>query len=326
MARLPPNPSHPGIEKMDQGRDPGRFRPIGNLTSKIATTLVAKGTAMNGSIRRPGNSETDASQGRTDTDTPTITRHGVPTSSVRPSSLPAILARTELLAHLHRDPARLLPQCTQSSIAAVWIDCGAVGSGWDGCAGRYELVAPIGEDDRQSALAFLDDALAPAGEAFVIAELGRLRALTISRDVGQDLTLVLAVYADEMMRYPADAVREVLRGWRGKFWPAWAELADQLDRLVGPRLALRATLQRGYRKPEYSPDWTPPPTEDEKREVMELLERHGIRLDDRGRIRPLEREPVLLADMERAERELPEIRDMWIRRLLADETTAAGAA
>ncbi len=310
------------LKNMNQdGRHPSR--PIGNLMSGIVNTLANRTTATNGSGTRPNASETDVYA--IGLPTRIGTQHGEHGSETQSASLQTIVSRPELYARFLRNPVQLLPPLMRSAIAETWVD-GDTGFGWDGLVSSYSLTRPISEIERSAALAVVGNTLDPAGEDFALTELARLRTMTISRDVGQDLALVLSAYADELQRYPADAVREVLRGWRGKFWPAWAELAERLDRLVAPRHALRVALQRGYRKPEYSPDWTPPPTPEQKLQVDALLAEYGIMVDERGRVRPLEREPVALADMKRAERELPEIRDMWIRRLLVDEPAIAGAA
>lgn len=307
----------------DESRSCCPSRSIGSLMSETLNSLSITAGTMPGSTGRDRNAATTIS--RKATGSPISTRHGAPGSGTPRISLPAVLARTDLLAALHRNPARLLPPCVQSSLAETTDNFGSAASGWDGYAVRYEVTQPIGDGDRAAALAFVAETLKPASEEFVIAELGRLRLLTVSRDIGQDLAFVFAVYADELKRYPADAVRDVLRGWRGKWWPAWAELSEKLDRLVVARKALRDALKRGYRQPEYSPDWIPPPTDEQKREVDALLAEHGILVDERGRVRPLEPEPVVLADVERAERELPQIREMWIKRLLGSEPLARPA-
>jgi hypothetical protein len=312
---------------MDQQDERGLSTRIGGLTSKIANTAIAKATAMNGSTARPPNSEIAAWRGPTNTDTPISTQRGAPTSSEHLTSLPAIIGNPRSLALLRRNPAQFLPPSIRSAIVEAWVD-GDTSHGWDGYVARYDVGRPLDEHDRGAALAFLDDALLPAGEDLVLTELARLRAITASRDVGQDLALVFSAYADELQRYPADAVCDVLRNWRGKFWPTWAELAERLDRIVKPRHALRSAIERGYRKPDVPPEQRVPLSDEGRREIDELLARHGIRLDHRGRVRPMEREPLPpmnAADQERMEQELAAQRARWTALLLADETTAGAA-
>ena len=282
-------------------------QPIGSLMAKTVNTLQSGDGTRQRLPTRETHSATTTSPSRRLPQTGT--HRGVPGSAISSVSLPAIVAKPELLADLHRNPAKFLPPSTRSAIAEMWAD-GDTGNGWDGYVRGYQLARPISENEREAALAFAEESLRPASEDFILAELGRLRALTVSRDIGQDLALVFAAYADELAQYPADAVREVLRGWRGKFWPTWAELVDRLDRIVAPRKALMEALRRGYREPEHSPEWTPP-TEEQKREVLELLAKNGIRLDERGRVRPMERAPMTAADRQRMDAELAEFRARW---------------
>ena len=82
-----------------------------------------------------------------------------------------------------------------------------------------------------------------------------------------------------------------------------AELIERLERLVKPRRALREALKRDYQSPAVSPDWTPPPSEEDKAAVLELLAKHGIEFDDHGRMRPPESEALTRADIARIRRE-----------------------
>ncbi|HEX5321477.1 MAG TPA: hypothetical protein VFW46_20130 [Stellaceae bacterium] len=158
--------------------------------------------------------------------------------------------------------------------------------------------------------------LAPASEAFIVAELGRLRSLTVSRDIGQDLALVFAAYVGELREYPADAIRDVLRGSArsNKFWPSIAELIDPLDRLVRPRKALRRALVSGkYQPPETSPDWIAPTPEDIA-EAEALLRAHGLWDAETGRPKEHRNLPPMpsAAERERMAAELDQFRERWV--------------
>lgn len=176
----------------------------------------------------------------------------------------------------------------------------------------YELVAPLADAERDTALAFAEAILAPASEKLVLAELSRLRALTASRQAGEDLALIFSAFADELMAYPADAVRSVLRGWRGKFWPSWGELADELDRIVGPRQALREALRRGYRESESAPAWSRP-SEEEVARVAQMLVDAGISraVAARASGRAVELPKMTAADREVMASELAQFRERW---------------
>lgn len=86
----------------------------------------------------------------------------------------------------------------------------------------------------------MEESLAGAPVKVVARELARLRALTKMKDT--DAAMVAAAYAEEMARYPADAVAEVCRSWDGVFFPAWSELRDRLETTVAHRRSLLAAL------------------------------------------------------------------------------------
>lgn len=230
---------------MDPTRAKPGSHPIGSLISRIVSTQRVVDGTVDASARRPTHSPTAATgMGRS---TQTGTLPGGPGSATQTSSLPAILPEQAALT-AQRDPARLLPQCVQSCLAAVWDD-ERTSYGWDGYVAAYELVAPLPDAERRAAIELAEQMLRPAGEEILITELGRLRAMTVSRDVGQDLAMLFAIYADELRDYPADAIRGVMRAWpRGeRFWPSAAELRERLDRLVKPRRALLAGLRGNLR-------------------------------------------------------------------------------
>jgi hypothetical protein len=184
----------------------------------------------------------------------------------------------------------------RSSLEATWNDAGDEQYGWDGSVVRYELSRPRTATEIAEAIDIAEASLLPMSEREVLAELARVRAMTVSRDISIDLQLVLSAYADELMKYPADAVREVLRAWPldEKFWPSMSELTARLNRLVAPRLALLDGLRQGYRAPEVSPAWIPPKpvTEEERAEVEAMLAKWGFVTDEHGRVRPVEQEPL----------------------------------
>lgn len=116
--------------------------------------------------------------------------------------------------------------------------------------GYRQIDAPVADIDR--ALALVDDSLASASPQLIKAELARLRVTTKARAEGaDDLRMTMAAYAEYLTEYPADVVVDALRWWARveKWWPAWAELKELLDRRVLKRKALRKALlaetQRG---------------------------------------------------------------------------------
>ncbi len=158
----------------------------------------------------------------------------------------------------------------------------------------YEFASEAPQHDLESARSIATEMLRPAHPKLILKELARLRMLTVSRDIGADVELLLAAYTAELRDYPADIITEALRAWpkTQRFWPSLAELTERLNRLLRPRRALNQALRKGYQKPETSPDWIPP-TKDEKTAVSEFLLRRGLVLDrSRGKERPLETEPL----------------------------------
>lgn len=295
---------------MDDENRSGSSQPIGSLMSRTLNSLSTRVETTRGSSER-GRAVVTTTTARA-TSSLTTTPRGELGSEMQTISLPAIVSQTAPREDLHRNPAKLLPPSTRSAIVEEW-DGNDIGYGWDGRVSRYEIIHPISEAEQAAALAFVQETLEPATEDFVLGELGRLRALTVSRDIGQDLTLVFAAFTDELLKYPPDAIREVLREWprTERFWPSMAELNERISLIVGPRKALLVALRRGYQPPETSPDWIEPSDVD-KAAVTELLAKHGYSIDRTGRVYSPEAEPLTpearrkIADEIKAFRLLPE--------------------
>lgn len=277
----------------DQPNDPNpkpKLHQIGNLISPIVRMQQLRGGTPDASERKPMPSPIGASV--TKLLTRTGTRHGAHGVTTRTSSLPVQTVKLPAVT-LQRDPAALLPLHVTSQLDTTW-ETNNTGYGWDGCVSGYALLGPIAENDLAQAVKRVENWLEPAPPQLILAELTRVRALTISRDQSTaDLELVAAAYADELREYPADVVREVLREWprTHRFWPTLCELVERMEHLVIPRKALLEALCRGYRQPELSPDWIPPSPED-MAAVEEILAEHGYSIDHEGRVRPPEQEDL----------------------------------
>jgi hypothetical protein len=299
------------------------FRPIGSLTPRIANTPPAGDTTPPGSQNRARPSAI------TTTSTELSREIGTPRGVSGSGSLTSLRAEAKVRADtLERDPAALLQPSVQSVLAAKWAE-GDTRHGWDGYAARYELVGELPAADLEIARQIGEEMLRPTREDIVLAELRRLRAVTASREIGQDtLALTFAAYADELLQYPADAVRTVLREWprSNRFWPSMAELIERLERLVTPRRALREALRRGYQPRQDSPDPIPP-TAEEKEAVAALLQTHGIGEAVQHRERASESKPMTAADRKRVADETagfrmvdsddPGVRE-WLRKMGVD--------
>ncbi|MGH6740231.1 MAG: hypothetical protein ACREDY_14615, partial [Bradyrhizobium sp.] len=85
-------------------------------------------------------------------------------------------------------------------------------------------------------------------------------------------------YTDALVELPGDAVRAALRRWprEHKFWPALAEIEDEVRGLVGERLMARDAVRR-YRKPGERTQPEPiEPTDEEREAVSAKLRAAGI--------------------------------------------------
>jgi hypothetical protein len=315
----------------EQSRKQGS-RKVGSLISQtVATQRIVDGTE----------SEYPQNPRHSGTITPSIKHspesgmpHGEHGSNMPTSSRHATeIVATASLGTLHRDPGALLPRRVTSCLASTW-EGNNTGYGWDGYVSAYELTAPVPPADLAVAIEIAEAALHPASPQRVLAELTRVRSLTVSRDQStNDLELIAAAYTDELKKYPLDAVVEVLRDWprSHRFWPAMAELLDPLDRLVAPRHALREALRRGYREPEVSPDWIPPPSEEDKAAVIDLLAKHGYAVDHNGRVRPPEAVPMTAEEKKRVADEtaafrLPDKNDPRVQARLREMGVGDGAS
>ncbi|HKL70864.1 hypothetical protein, partial [Salibaculum sp.] len=120
----------------------------------------------------------------------------------------------------------------------------------------------------------IEAAMAPATEDETTADLVRLSLMTKGAARDEDLAeLQLAAYLENLRAYPGDLVREVLRGWRGTFWPSWGELADELDKATAPRRvwlnALRWAAVCTDDEAEHEPT-----TPESRARMQALVERH----------------------------------------------------
>lgn len=262
------------------------LRPIGSLIARTAITPQPEDTTADGSASRPTHSAITTLPRRQPP--PTGMPRGEP-GCVMPSNSRNGTALA-LRDRPGRDVVALLPSSVKSCLIGEAVD--RYGDyGWEGCdVGGYSLRAAPPEGDVEAAVAIVIEALQPCPRELALAELTRLRSLTISRAGSDaDLKLALAAYTEECAVYPADAVVAVCRSWANteRWWPSWAELRERLERIVAPRRKLSEALRTGYREPETSPDWIAP-TDEEKARVDALLAENGIVVTPAGRVRRIE--------------------------------------
>ena len=98
----------------------------------------------------------------------------------------------------------------------------------------------------QQARNIVQASLAPAPDAVIVKALAELSMLTKARDGGAEAEETrIALYAQKLAEYPADAVVAVCREWANKetFWPSWAELYARLEARIEPRRMMLEALQ-----------------------------------------------------------------------------------
>lgn len=100
--------------------------------------------------------------------------------------------------------------------------------------------------DMMGAAAELRQEDAPASDREIAGMLATMNAALVqSRQSESETRLRLAAYVDRLRDYPQDVVSTALRQWpdKNRFWPAWAELRVELERIARPRRALIAELE-----------------------------------------------------------------------------------
>lgn len=101
--------------------------------------------------------------------------------------------------------------------------------------------------DLQTAAQALEMACRPLSNAAIVKELTAMRVMTRVKDTGDDnAEFQIRVYADKLSKFPADAVKAVLRAWpdHSPWWPSWNELKVGLDNLCEARLMKRDALRQ----------------------------------------------------------------------------------
>jgi hypothetical protein len=101
----------------------------------------------------------------------------------------------------------------------------------------------------------IEAASTPLPNEKLMGELVRLRSMTASRPTDEgDTAAILMFYADELSRHPGDVVRMALRSRPGgKWWPAYEEIEEALERFGGERRMIASAVRNRSRAE--NPDW-----------------------------------------------------------------------
>lgn len=102
------------------------------------------------------------------------------------------------------------------------------------------FAATCSEQALRSAIAVLEQAARPGGTMAATRALSYLRAKTATRAGGlADQHITGKAYAEALAEYPADIIDAACNRWAdgSKWWPAWAELKQECDRMAAKRRA-----------------------------------------------------------------------------------------
>jgi hypothetical protein len=100
---------------------------------------------------------------------------------------------------------------------------------------------------RELALADIHRMTTPAPSREIEGWLAELSVIVARRaSEPMDEAVRLEAYASRLRAYPADVVRAAVLGKRWQFWPTWAEMAGECDRLSAPRRHMVAALSQPF--------------------------------------------------------------------------------
>lgn len=125
------------------------------------------------------------------------------------------------------------------------------------------------DEQRENALADLRNFQTPPPIRAVEDWLAELSVLTAGRGrEGVSAALMINAYSSRLARYPADVVRSALLVKTWKWFPDWAELESECERLAAPRRQMIAALMQPAPEPEPN---RRPPTAEERERINQLV-------------------------------------------------------
>ena len=119
-------------------------------------------------------------------------------------------------------------------------------------------------EDAEAAYREAQQWLSPLPPERLIGLLGELNLKTIPRaEDGDDREGRFRLYARELQAFPGDVVRDCLRNWPDKFFPAWTELRDAIagDRRIKERRQRVDALRKFLNGEQGGEPLGPPPTD-----------------------------------------------------------------
>lgn len=209
---------------------------------------MPKAMPTNGLPQRPPTSSTTTEP--MTASLPTTVRHGAIGSATPPSSLRAMAARGDPATH--RILRASLEPLLSLSEKRIWTidDPTRIGE-----VNGFLIKHDATDADIALAEEMIEAASAPLPNDKLMGELVRLRSMTVSRPTDEgDTAAILMFYADELSRHPGDVARMALRSRPGgKWWPAYEEIEEALERFGGERRMIAAAVRN--RSFAENPDW-----------------------------------------------------------------------
>lgn len=112
---------------------------------------------------------------------------------------------------------------------------------------RFDVSDAVTPDAARDALTALEPLYRPADSRTLGNGIAAMRSLCSRRsDAEDDTKFLAALLLARLAEYPADVARAAMRRWtdREKWFPSWAELKAECDRLYRRRRLLREALER----------------------------------------------------------------------------------
>ena len=156
---------------------------------------------------------------------------------------------TETLGEVDANLRAWLAPSVRSSLTSVtrWRESPGTGEHNEPYTAGFELHGEFGEGDARDALRLAELLNAPASPSDCTMSLGKLRTITVTREVTrEDLIIQIAAMTEELCAYPLDVVLDACRASArsSKFFPTWAELWQLCEERVLFRRALARELRR----------------------------------------------------------------------------------
>lgn len=185
-----------------------------------------------------------------------------------------------------------------------------------------QLVGQHDEATLRRALEACREQCRPGGHRVAAEALTILERKTVGAKQGEDdQKLRGAAYANDLAQYPADVIRLACQRWAdsSRWWPAWADLKRECDRLAAKRIAEHCALEQALARLTAPPRPQlaapkPLPTLQDRLRTSVVLRRQA------GDTRTAARHEVELARVEKREPE------QWARDAIAEQLAEQAAA